>query len=738
MFSEFNEKADELSLKMFEKLINSQKSYQHLFNTIPFPIVILDSNGIIIDANITTEKAFDTKKEEFIGKSSLEVQDFSPEIFNKVKERQELLLKGKSVGALEVPIVLKDGSKRWISSNISLFHLEGKVFFQIIIQDITDRKDSKLKLKESETKLRNIFEAIPDLYFIISRDTTILDYRGNIEQFYIAPESFMGKKISEIMPNNIGNESLMAVQKIIKTKEPQIIEYDLEMHGKTLTFESRHLYLNEERILIFIRDITERKKAQQKLIESENDFRDLYEEAPNAYFSINPTGNIRNCNKAAEELLGYSKKELFKTKILDLYAPNANGKNKARELFKTFLKGIEIKNEELQMRKKNGELIWINLSVKPILDNVGKVIESRSVVININDRKIIEQKVEEIARFPFENPSPVLRVNLDEILYINHSAIELFHVKVGDKTPEYLREYIEQATSSNLIKEFDLNLENKVFSFVMRPIEEFGYVNLYGRDITKRKIAEEELKASEENYRKAYNRVTFYKDLFAHDLNNVLQSILSSVELYSLFNKDIVDSKKIEGLLEIINDSALRGAKLISNVQKLSKLEDSTLVIFSVNLRDFLKEAINFTKNKYQNREISIKIEGNSKINNVQANELLLDVFENILINAVNYNDNEKVEIFIKITEVNMESLSYIKMEFIDNGIGIEDARKEKIFKVGNREFKGSRGMGMGLSLVKNAIESFGGKICIRDKVKGDHTKGSKFILIMQKSESKL
>ena len=225
MFSEFNEKADELSLKMFEKLINSQKSYQHLFNTIPFPIVILDSNGIIIDANITTEKAFDTKKEEFIGKSSLEVQDFSPEIFNKVKERQELLLKGKSVGALEVPIVLKDGSKRWISSNISLFHLEGKVFFQIIIQDITDRKDSKLKLKESETKLRNIFEAIPDLYFIISRDTTILDYRGNIEQFYIAPESFMGKKISEIMPNSIGNESLMAVQKIIKTKEPQIIEF---------------------------------------------------------------------------------------------------------------------------------------------------------------------------------------------------------------------------------------------------------------------------------------------------------------------------------------------------------------------------------------------------------------------------------------------------------------------------------------------------------------------------------
>ncbi len=174
MFSEFNEKADELSLKMFEKLINSQKSYQHLFNTIPFPIVILDSNGIIIDANITTEKAFGTKKEEFIGKSSLEVQDFSPEIFNKVKERQELLLKGKSVGALEVPIVLKDGSKRWINTNISLFHLEGKVFFQIIIQDITHRKDSELKLKESETKIRNIFEAIPDLYFIVSRE--ILQY----------------------------------------------------------------------------------------------------------------------------------------------------------------------------------------------------------------------------------------------------------------------------------------------------------------------------------------------------------------------------------------------------------------------------------------------------------------------------------------------------------------------------------------------------------------------------------
>ena len=70
-------------------------------------------------------------------------------------------------------------------------------------------------------------------------------------------------------------------------------------------------------------------------------------------------------------------------------------------------------------------------------------------------------------------------------------------------------------------------------------------------------------------------------------------------------------------------------------------------------------------------------------------------------------------------------------MEFIDNGIGVPDERKKMIFKRGNRELKGSKGMGIGLSLVKKILKNYKGKIWVEDKVKGDYSKGSKFVLLI-------
>lgn len=70
-------------------------------------------------------------------------------------------------------------------------------------------------------------------------------------------------------------------------------------------------------------------------------------------------------------------------------------------------------------------------------------------------------------------------------------------------------------------------------------------------------------------------------------------------------------------------------------------------------------------------------------------------------------------------------------MEFIDNGIGVPEDRKEIMFKRGNRELKGSKGMGIGLSLVKKIIKGYNGKIWVEDKVKGDYSQGSNFILLI-------
>jgi len=106
-------------------------------------------------------------------------------------------------------------------------------------------------------------------------------------------------------------------------------------------------------------------------------------------------------------------------------------------------------------------------------------------------------------------------------------------------------------------------------------------------------------------------------------------------------------------------------------------------------------------------------------------------VFENLLSNSVKYNENPFVKILIKISKVEKNENKYVKMEFIDNGIGISDSKKKIIFLKGYADYKGGKGMGLGLALVKKIINSYHGEIWVEDKIKGDYTKGSNFIIII-------
>lgn len=78
-----------------------------------------------------------------------------------------------------------------------------------------------------------------------------------------------------------------------------------------------------------------------------------------------------------------------------------------------------------------------------------------------------------------------------------------------------------------------------------------------------------------------------------------------------------------------------------------------------------------------------------------------------------------------------MSKGSFVKIEFEDNGIGIQDYRKDKIFLEGYKKLKGAKGMGVGLSLITKIINSYKGKIWVQDRIKGDHSKGSNFIVII-------
>jgi len=106
-------------------------------------------------------------------------------------------------------------------------------------------------------------------------------------------------------------------------------------------------------------------------------------------------------------------------------------------------------------------------------------------------------------------------------------------------------------------------------------------------------------------------------------------------------------------------------------------------------------------------------------------------VFENILVNSVKYNNNPNIEIIIKISRTQINNKNFIKIEFIDNGIGIPDNIKDKVFQRAFIKDKTVSGMGLGLSLVNKIIEKYNGQIWVEDKIKGDFVKGSNFIIII-------
>ncbi len=143
-------------------------------------------------------------------------------------------------------------------------------------------------------------------------------------------------------------------------------------------------------------------RATESLENSEERYRDLYENAPNAYFSIAADGSITACNRAAVELLDYDRETLMGTKIWDVYADTPHGRPKAQEIHALLIEGELIRDVELQMERRGGEPIWVSISVEPIRDREDHIIESRLMVIDVSERKKLEaqfiqaQKMESI------------------------------------------------------------------------------------------------------------------------------------------------------------------------------------------------------------------------------------------------------------------------------------------------------------------------------------------------------
>jgi len=253
------------------------------------------------------------------------------------------------------------------------------------------------------------------------------------------------------------------------------------------------------------------------------------------------------------------------------------------------------------------------------------------------------------------------------------------------------------------------------------------------RNISDRKLLERKLRESRERYKKAFESSNFFKDLLAHDMNNILNIISLSVELISMKKISSIEMEDLEECVDVIKRSVIRAERLVSTIRNLSKIEDSSISIYGLNALKLLNEAIKNIKKNFHNKKIHINVYSNNDESHVEANELLLDIFENILGNAIKYNKASIVEIEIILTDVKEGDKNFLKIQFIDNGIGVPDPSKKLIMQEGYLKKSNMRGLGIGLSLVKKAIESYQGRFWVEDKVKEDYTQGSNFVILIPK-----
>ena len=223
----------------------------------------------------------------------------------------------------------------------------------------------------------------------------------------------------------------------------------------------------------------------------------------------------------------------------------------------------------------------------------------------------------------------------------------------------------------------------------------------------------------------AHQRARVYSDLLVHDVSNYHQAILISLGLLD-----------VEGLQPGLREQVVKDAKselrradeLIKNVRQIGMSEEIDHQSFvCLDLVQCIRNSFENAVPPVHHQSIELIINRNVGECFIQAHPIVEGIFTNLLRNAVQYSpDRRRVEVEVELGE-NPDSAIWIT-RVIDYGQGIEPEKKAELF---NRFMTGARGTGLGLSVAKTLTEVFGGSISVEDRVSGDHTQGTVFIVTL-------
>jgi len=484
---------------------------------------------------------------------------------------------------MELRLLFKDGRVKWISCIAEPQMNENKTVSTIagIVQDITERKEAEEKLKENEDKHRIILETAISGFWITSKHGELLEVNdAYCHMSGYSHDELLNMNVSHV--ENLDSPSVIKnrIRKITKNGSDRFETKHRRKDGSVFDAEINIQYqpFDGGRFVCFINDISERKQAKEKLSESEEKFRALYDNAPLSFQSLNEDGTFKDVNPAWLNTLGYKREEVIDHSFFDFLHPESRIKAEY-DIFPKFKSCGLIKGVEFKIRHKTGYYLDISYEGCVGYHPDGNFKQTYCVFADITERKKTEQDLFEsqnnlaavfnntknaqlLSNYIGENDFIITAANNSYIEKINKFGIkiteedivgislkELIFDKLGlsqdvyDYTIAFYLKVIETQSQVNNNEFLVLNKDNYYSETSYTPIfnseNGMSFVLYNSHDITEQRLAEEALLQSEEKFRSIYEQSPIAIEIY--DVNgNLIDVNRQTLNMFGVEDKKYV------------------------------------------------------------------------------------------------------------------------------------------------------------------------------------------------------
>jgi PAS domain S-box-containing protein len=512
------------------KLIESESHYRTMFDTMMQGAFYQHADGVLTDVNNAALKMFGLTKDEFLRRKSNSLQwDVIHEDGTLFPVSEHPSMKALTTGKPVMGVVAGVFNPRlqqriWMEINaIPEFKPNGKRPYQVLVtlHDLSERKKTEEEIKKNETQFTNAaqmarlgpweYDVINDIFTF--NDSFYAIFRTTADEiggYTMSSADYSKRFVHPEDAHLVGLE----VRKAIETNDPNFnrqLEHRIIYSDGEVGYISVRFFIIKDangrtvRTYGVNQDITDQKKAQD-VIKKERDFsKNLIETAQVIILVLDINGKIVSINPYMEKLLGYTSDEVRGKDWFTTYLPRGD-LDKIRHIFQNAIKQNLTRGNINSIIAKDGREILIEWYDKTLRDSNGKIIGLLSIGQDITERKKTEQVIENLAKFPLEDPSPILRISKDgTILYANPASTKLLQkwkTTTGGGIPEQWNRLVKKTLASKGIKaeeeEEEEEVDGKIFLFKIVPINDGEYFNVYGIDITN-------LKEIEHNYKMIFN-----------------------------------------------------------------------------------------------------------------------------------------------------------------------------------------------------------------------------------------